>query len=264
MGRAGLISSFFVFLMMAAPAQALVSTVEVPAGSLNPFWLKPQKNGAKSKKIKVPKLTVQTHQVTNAEFQKFLETHPDWQKANVLPLYAESNYLDQFVGPTQLKENVPPESPVTSVSWFAAKAYCQSIGMRLPTASEWEYLAAASENKKDANRDEEFLQRILNWYSQPKSETLPKVKSIYKNLYGLHDMHGLVWEWVDDFNSNMVTGESREDSSLNRDLFCGAGSISSGDKENYAAFMRFAFRSSLKGHSALWNLGFRCVKGELK
>jgi sulfatase modifying factor 1 len=73
-------------------------------------------------------------------------------------------------------------------------------------------------------------------------------------------MHGLIWEWVDDFNSSFVTGESREDSSFNKDMFCGAGSLSSTDKENYAAYMRFAFRSSLKGKNAVWNLGFRCVK----
>jgi formylglycine-generating enzyme required for sulfatase activity len=43
-------------------------------------------------------------------------------------------------------------------------------------------------------------------------------------------------------------------------MFCGAGALSSADKENYAAFMRFAFRSGLKGKSATWNLGFRCAK----
>ena len=107
------------------------------------------------------------------------------------------------------------------------------------------------------------MSRILEWYGST-HEKLKPVQSIYRNKYGLYDFHGLVWEWVGDFNSNFVTGESREDSSLNRDLFCGAGGLASGDKENYAAFMRFAFRSSLKGNSAIWNLGFRCVKEGLK
>ena len=73
-------------------------------------------------------------------------------------------------------------------------------------------------------------------------------------------MHGLIWEWNSDFNTALVTGESREDSSRNRGLFCGAGALSAEDKENYAAFMRFAFRSSLKGNSTSSNLGFRCAK----
>lgn len=74
------------------------------------------------------------------------------------------------------------------------------------------------------------------------------------------DLHGLIWEWVEDFNTIFVTGESREDSSFNKNMSCGAGAMSGADKENYAAFMRFAFRSSLKGKSSAWNLGFRCVR----
>lgn len=228
------------------------SLVQVPAGELNPFWMKADKAG-KIKKIKVPSLLVQEHQVTKAEYSLFLKQDPRWAKAEISPLFAESNYLDQF-------EEAKDNSPITSVSWFAARAYCKSLGLRLPTVNEWEYFSAASEKQADANQDPKFLERILNWYSETKPETLPAVKSIYKNLYGVRDSHGLVWEWVEDFNSSLVTGESREDSSLNRNLFCGAGSLNGGDKENYAAFMRFAFRSSLKGNSNLWNLGFRCVK----
>jgi formylglycine-generating enzyme required for sulfatase activity len=234
-------------------------TVKVPEGTLIPFWLKPQKSG-KNQIYRIADLTAQIHQVTNGEFQTFLKSHPEWQKSEISPLFAESSYLEQLKDDLSLKEEVDPRSPVTSVSWFAARAYCENLQMRLPTIAEWEYLAAASEKKADANKEPAFLERILNWYGQPKADHLPKVKSIYQNKYGLYDLHGLVWEWVDDFNSNFMTGESREDSSFNRDLFCGAGSLNAGDKENYAAFMRFAFRASLKGNSTLWNLGFRCVK----
>lgn len=121
-------------------------------------------------------------------------------------------------------------------------------------------MAAASETVRNANRDPAFLARILEWYAEPQGLGLKPVGSIYKNVYGLWDLHGLIWEWVEDFNSAFVTGESREDGSFNKNMFCGAGSMSSADKENYAAFMRFAFRSGLKGRSSVWNLGFRCVR----
>lgn len=234
----------------------------VPKGTLQPFWLKPQKKEPVT--YKIPELFVQTHQVTNEQYMEFLKSNPQWRKSQVSPLMADQAYLTHFNGDLSL---APPHklfSPVTSVSWFAARAYCESIGARLPTVQEWEYFAAASEKKSDANKEPLFLSRILNWYGEPRPETLPSVKSIYKNLYGIHDPHGLVWEWVEDFNSNTMTGESREDSSLDRNLFCGGGSINAGDKENYAAFMRFAFRGSLKGTSNIWNLGFRCVKGNSK
>ena len=238
---------------------AVPNSVIVPAGKLTAFWLRPEKANQLAV-YKVGKLLVQTTQVTNADYIKFLQQQPEWKKTGAPVIYAETGYLDHFDGDYTLKLGNSSSAPVTSVTWFAARAYCESLGYRLPTINEWEYLAAASEKVKDANKNRLFLKRILDWYVQPKEDGLPSAGSIYKNIYGLYDMHGLVWEWVEDFNSSMVSGESREDSSFNRDLFCGAGGISSGDKENYAAFMRFAFRSSLKGNSAIWNLGFRCVK----
>ncbi len=234
--------------------------VDVPGGKLIPFWLKPQKKGQVVYQIR--KFQSQIHQVTLADYLEFLKKNEKWRKSQVSPLFADSSYLDQFKSDLEIKPGHSLNSPVTSVSWFAAQAYCEALGARLPTTQEWEYMAAASEKKKDANKDPAFLERILTWYGQTKTEFLPEVGSIYRNIYGIHDAHGLVWEWVSDFNSNTSTGESREDSSFDRNMFCGAGSINAGDKENYAAFMRFGFRGSLKGNSNIWNLGFRCVKGK--
>ncbi|MGZ5278459.1 MAG: formylglycine-generating enzyme family protein [Pseudobdellovibrionaceae bacterium] len=235
--------------------------ISVKEGSLNPFWLKSQNPKEPISVFKIASLHVHSHQVTNENFIFFLKTHPEWKKSQVPSLYAEASYLSQFSDDSELKEGVHPKAPVTHVSWFAASAYCRHLGMRLPTIVEWEYLAAADEKSAFAYGEAAFLNRILEWYGST-HEALKPVQGIYKNKYGVHDMHGLVWEWVGDFNSNFMTGESREDSSFNRNLFCGAGSLASGDKENYAAFMRFAFRSSLKGKSSIWNLGFRCVKEE--
>lgn len=247
------------FTLFAQSGFAANSVVLVPAGSFVPFWLQPKKQ-KKPATYKVGKLRVQSTQVTNQDFESFLKENPKWLKKEVPAIYGDAGYLDSFTDDGALREGINPLAPVTTVSWFAARAYCESHGYRLPTINEWEYLAAASEKSKNANANPRFLKRILDWYVQPKEDGIPSAGSIYKNIYGLHDMHGLVWEWVEDFNSSMVSGESREDTSFNRDLFCGAGSINAGDKENYAAFMRFAFRSSLKGSSVIWNLGFRCVQ----
>ena len=75
-------------------------------------------------------------------------------------------------------------------------------------------------------------------------------------------MHGLVWEWVADFNSALVTGESREDGTMESNMFCGGAAALASDRQklDYAIFMRFAFRSSLEGQSALPHLGFRCAR----
>ena len=232
---------------------------KVPSGFFSPFWLSPVKMKGKKAKpvqpIKIQSFEVMVYPVTVSNFSDFLNKNPQWKKENVSSLFADEAYLSDFQNKISHSN-----SPITSVSWFAARAYCESVGMRLPTVNEWEYMAAASDKKKDANKDPKFLQRILDWYGEPKAEHLPDVGSIYKNLYGIWDMHGLIWEWVGDFNSSFVTGESREDINFDKNLFCGAGSMNAGDKQNYAAFMRFGFRSSLKGKSSIWNLGFRCVR----
>ncbi len=251
-----LISGFLLTLFPISFTEA-ADLVVVPSGRMEAFWLTPVSKKAKKPSsktiIQIREFRMQRYQVTVREFKEFLNSNPEWSKERASGLFKDDYYLSDL-------DSAPPKAPVTFVSWFAARAYCESKGLRLPTTNEWEYVAAASEKNNDANKEESFLRRILNWYAEPQGERLKDIGSIYKNIYGVWDMHGLVWEWVDDFNSNFVTGESREDGSFNKDMFCGAGALSSADKENYAAFMRFAFRSGLKGKSSTWNLGFRCAK----
>ncbi|MDP6922066.1 MAG: formylglycine-generating enzyme family protein, partial [Lutibacter sp.] len=62
------------------------------------------------------------------------------------------------------------------------------------------------------------------------------------------------------FNSVMVSGESRKDVDNDSNLFCGSAALGATDLMNYAAFMRYAIRGSLKASYGMKNLGFRCVK----
>ena len=257
-----LVSILFGAVVLAAPKDSLI---QVPAGRLTPFWITPKDKAGAVETMKIQAFEAMKFPVTNAQFRTFLRAQPEWRKSKVKSVFADGRYLEQFASDLELKSGVHPNSPVTFVSWFAAQAYCEHQKMRLPTIAEWEYMGSASESKADASGDTEFLRRILEWYSEPRgSEPLGEVGKRGGNLYGLHDLHGLVWEWVDDFNSSLVTGEGRTDGSLNRELFCGSGAMAGGNKENYAAFMRFAYRSSLKGSGTTWNLGFRCVKGGIE
>jgi formylglycine-generating enzyme required for sulfatase activity len=100
----------------------------------------------------------------------------------------------------------------------------------------------------------------LVWFSRPTPDTLPVVGLGRPNIYGARDLLSLVWEWVDDFNTAMVSGESRGDTGLERTLFCGAGAAGARDLTNYPAFMRAALRSSLRASYVVPNLGFRCAQ----
>ena len=195
--------------------------------------------------------------VSNREFLEFVRAAPKWRRSRIPKIFADENYLNHWDGDENLGR-ANPESPAVNVSWFAASAYCRARGKALPTVAQWERAAAASETAEDGSADPEFVRRILEWYSAPADRPAP-ASGGFRNLHGARDMHGLIWEWTLDFNSELVTGESRGDTGLSRQLFCGAASIGAADPRDYPAFMRRAFRSSLEGRYAVGALGFRCA-----
>ena len=198
--------------------------------------------------------------VTNGDFLEFVRANPRWQRSRVKRLFAENSYLKNWAGDLEPGTNAPANVPVTFVSWFAAKSYAQWKGKRLPTVAEWEYAASASPTRPDGENDPEFLQQIRDWYATPTPSQISKVALGRPTFWGVRDLHGLVWEWVADFNTAMVTGDARGDTGLDRQLFCGAGSQGVKDTGNFPAFMRYGFRSSLKASYTVHNLGFRCAK----
>lgn len=209
--------------------------------------------------VQVKSFQIDESPVTNSEFLEFLRKNPQWTRSQVTRLYADDAYLHNWQGDYEIPTDAKPESPVTNISWFAAEAYAKSVGKRLPTIDEWEYAALADENSKDASGKPEFTQYILNSY-QKKGMYKEAVKQQKPNYYGLYDLYGLVWEWTEDFNSVMISGESRNDSSKNESLFCSGAAVTTSDLTNYAAFMRYAMRGSLKADYSVNNLGFRCAK----
>ncbi len=99
----------------------------------------------------------------------------------------------------------------------------------------------------------------MSWYAKPAGQPLADVGLGAKNFYGLNDVHGLVWEWVEDFNALLVSSDSRDQSDPDRLKFCGAGAISLTDRDNFAVLMRVAFLSALSANSTARSLGFRCA-----
>jgi sulfatase modifying factor 1 len=212
----------------------------------------------KGKDVEVKSFYIDERAVTNSDYSSFVKKNSKWKKGNAASLFVDQDYLKNWSAAEQIGNKKLEQSPVVHVSWFAAKAYCEFMGKRLPLIEEWEYLAQFG--PEDESKDVKSV--ILEWYSKPTPSVLPNVKSTFKNKFGVWDVHGLIWEWTEDFNTSFVTGESRGDSSLDKSMFCGAGVAGSSNPSDYAAFMRFGFRSSLKGNYTVGNLGFRCAKGE--
>lgn len=192
--------------------------------------------------------------VTNAEYLAFVKAHPAWRRDRAQPLVVDDRYLSHWASADSLG-TARPKGPVVRVSWFAARAYCASRGGRLPLESEWELAAAASPTEKDASRDPRFQERVLAWYTQLAPAVMPDVGGP-KNAWGVRDMHGLVWEWIEDFSAALVDADSRKP---DRKVFCGGAGATSRDATAYATFMRIALRSSLDARSTTTALGFRCA-----
>jgi formylglycine-generating enzyme len=227
----------------------------VPRGKYVPLF-----RGEKdAKEIAVAPFQLDERPVTNGDFLAFVRENPKWQRSQVKRLFADERYLTHWAGDLDLG-NADAAQPVTLVSWFAAKAFAASRGRRLPTIAEWEFAASAGFTVADGAKDPEFRQAVTRWYSTPSPAVLPASGSGRPNTHGIRDLHGLVWEWTSDFNSAIVTGDARGDTGLDRQLFCGAGSLGAKDTANFAAFMRFGMRSSLKANYTVQNLGFRCAR----
>lgn len=227
--------------------------VLIPGGQYTPFY-----QGKRDTSVAVAAFLLDEHAVTNAEYLEFVKANPSWSKSAIPALYGDSGYLKHWEGDFEIGAlySQIKDSPVTNVSWYAAKAYCQWKGKRLPTVSEWEYVG----NARPEGEELPLERVILNWYSKPTPPITPPVRSTFKNAVDVYDMHGLVWEWVYDFNSVVMDGDSRSNTEIKRQLFCASGSFGVANKEDYAAFMRFAYRGSLKANYTVSNLGFRCAK----
>ena len=246
-----------VFCVIGAPLIALGNEfVAIPGGTFDSVIPEDENDNS----IDVANFFIQQAPVTQGEFLRFVLENPQWQRGNAVDLFVDDQYLAGWAGPISLGPKANMNQPVLQVSWFAAGAYCSAQNARLPTWYEWEFVAAASDDSPDGRNDEQWRQEILSWYAQSKSVNMKGVRSRQPNYYDVYDMHGLVWEWTSDFNSVLISGESRQDVDTERNLFCGSGSVNATNLMDYAAFMRYAFRGSIKANYSIQTQGFRCAK----
>lgn len=227
----------------------------VAAGRYRPIFAAGIPDGG----VTVGAFLLATRPVSNGEYLRFVVANPEWRRSRVPRIASDSSYLRHWSGDLTPGAMAPAEAPVVNVSWFAASAYARWVRGRLPTTMEWEL--AASRFRRALGSDPELLNaKVLAWYGATASPMLPPAGHGIRSDDGVTDLHGVVWEWVDDFNAVVTSGESRGDSGPDAGLFCAGGAALSADPSNYAAFMRYALRGSLRGSYALATLGFRVAR----
>ncbi|QIM48386.1 formylglycine-generating enzyme family protein [Pusillimonas sp. DMV24BSW_D] len=116
-------------------------------------------------------------------------------------------------GPDSTIEN-KPDHPVVQVSYEDVQAYAKWAGKRLPTEAEWEYAARGGKEQANYSWGDELMpngQRMANYWNKEDTvfpvvnpaagdgvDTLP-AGSFAPNGYGLYDMTGNAWQWVNDW-----------------------------------------------------------------
>ena len=106
--------------------------------------------------------------------------------------------------------------PVENVSWSDAQQFIQKLNAktgkqyRLPTEVEWEYACRAGGEHTYCGSDK--VDKVA-WHEGNSNDAPHPVGQKQENAFGLHDISGNVWEWVEDSHYNSFSGVSGNESS---------------------------------------------------
>ena len=152
--------------------------------------------------------------------------------------------------------------PVACVSWDDASTYVDWLSAkagheyRLLTEAEWEYAARAG-----TTTAYHFGRTILGDMAQYNSDGAAAVGSFPANAFGLHDMHGNVWEWVEDCWHDDYTGAPTSGSAwLSGCKRVNLRVLRGGSWDSVPGGLRSAFRSADYASNRDYNFGFRVAR----
>jgi formylglycine-generating enzyme required for sulfatase activity len=167
------------------------------------------------------------------------------------------------------------QCPVVNVSWNEAMAFCQRLRLRtgkndtLPSVAQWEYACRAG-TSSPFHFGATITPQLANYdgyctYGEgPKGvyrrQTTP-VGMFPANAWGLHDMHGNVWEWCLDHWHQSYEGAPTDGSAWLNDSARDEGSrlLRGGSWDDDPGGCRSAFRGRYRPDDAYYDVGFRVV-----
>ncbi len=209
---------------------------------------------------------VDKYPVTNAQYKLFIDENPQWSKRDIPKKYGDVDYLKHWRNSSFSSSQA--EHPVVNVSWYAAMAYTQWVGKRLPTEAEWEKAARGGVNGNKYTWGDDPDPSMAN-YDWNIGET-SAVGQYPPNEFDLYDMCGNVWEWcLDAYHDgfaigttprNPIVGANSVDWIVNNYIDVETNRVMRGGSWRIpASLVRIANRNAESPSFSLNVIGFRCV-----
>ena len=181
----------------------------------------------------------------------------------------EQSEIDELMkGGSSPKESAAPNDD--KISWDDVQVYIRVLNAktgqqyRLPSEAEWEYAARAGTVTKHYWGDGvgENNANCFQCGSQWDNKTTAPVGSFKPNAFGLHDMHGNVWEWVQDWYHESYAGAPMDGSAWEKGGEQKRRVVRGGSWNMYKALLRLDFRDRFGPALSYSFGGFRLARAE--
>jgi|GEM_PF-1557700 len=237
---------------------------EIPAGKFQMGSPKKEKgrndNEPTNHRVTLSSFEMSAVPVTNEMYEYFDPSHE-----------ADRAFKDMIQEDERIEDH-----PVVNVTWYEAVMFCRwatevlrrhgflkaGQEIRLPSESEWEYACRAGTSTRFSSGDIEEDLAEVGWYDENSGNRTHPVAKKPANAWGLHDVHGNVWEkcedtWHDDLSGGPIDGSAWVDSGADGRVFRGGSWIHDAD------YCRSAYRYWIWPGIRSWHLGFRLAFSSL-
>ncbi len=200
------------------------------------------------------------YEVTNEQYVEFLNEMGNQIEGGISWLIIGEYDCRIFeIGSVYYSESGYKDHPVTDVTWYGARAYCEWAGGRLPTEAEWEYAARGGQQSREFLYSGSENIDIVAWYSSNSGDDTHEAGTKTGNELGIYDMSGNVWEWCNDWYDSDYYLSSPEENP--KGPSSGTFRVTRGSSwYNNSNYCRSSCRYCFPPYDGLIFVGFRVVR----